>query len=82
MPSLQVRDMPEELYRQLQRNAKREHRSISQQAIITIQKGLELREDSKTRRRELIEQILRDGIGFNTDKLQDPTKLIREDRNR
>jgi len=82
MPSLQVRDMPEALYRNLKRNAIQEHRSISQQAIVTIQKGLGLDKDSKTRRRILIERILNNEIDFDTDKLEDPQKLIREDRKR
>ena len=36
MPALQVRDFPEELYRQLRERARLEHRSISQQTVIAV----------------------------------------------
>lgn len=37
MPALQVRDFPEELYRQLKACADREHRSITQQTIVAVE---------------------------------------------
>ena len=40
MPSIQVRDLPEQIYRKLKINAKKDHRSLSQQAIVTLKKGL------------------------------------------
>ena len=36
MPSLQVRELPEYLYRKLQIAAQKEHRSFSQQAVMII----------------------------------------------
>lgn len=37
MPALQVRDMPEQLYRDVKTLAEREHRSIAQQTIIALE---------------------------------------------
>ncbi|HQU71848.1 MAG TPA: argininosuccinate lyase, partial [Calditrichia bacterium] len=39
MPSLQVRDLPDHLYQKLKDMAAAEHRSISQQAIVMLEKG-------------------------------------------
>jgi antitoxin FitA len=82
MPSIQVRDLPEQIYRKLQINAKKDHRSLSQQAIVTLKKGLGIDENPKERRRMLVDQILSRRVLIDSDKLDDPTNLIREDRNR
>lgn len=42
MPALQVRDFPDDLYQQLKTSAKREHRSLAQQATSLIERGLSL----------------------------------------
>ena len=82
MPSIQVRDLPEQIYRKLQINAKKDHRSLSQQAIVTLKKGLGIEANSKERRRVLVDQILSRRISFDNAQLEDPVKLIREDRER
>ena len=82
MPSIQVRDLPEQIYRKLQINAKKDHRSLSQQAIVTLKKGLGIDENPKERRRMLVDQILSRRVLIDNDKLDDPTNLIREDRDR
>ena len=82
MPSIQVRDLPEQIYRKLQINAKKDHRSLSQQAIVTLKKGLDIDENPKERRRILVDQILSRRVLIDSDKLDDPTSLIREDRDR
>jgi antitoxin FitA len=82
MPSIQVRDLPEQIYRKLQINAKKDHRSLSQQAIVTLKKGLGIDENPKERRRMLVDQILSRRVLIDSDKLEDPTNLIREDRDR
>jgi hypothetical protein len=82
MPSLQVRDLPEQIYRKLQNNAQKDHRSLSQQAIVTIKKGLGIDDNPKERRRKLIDDILTDRIPFDTRTLDDPASLIRKDRER
>lgn len=40
MPALQVRDFPTDLYEDLRRRAKSEHRSVSQQTIVAIREHL------------------------------------------
>ena len=82
MPSIQVRDLPEQIYRKLQINAQKDHRSLSQQAIVTLKKGLDIDENSKERRRILVDQILSRRVLIDIDKLDDPANLIREDRDR
>jgi len=81
MPLLQIRDLPEHLHRKLAAEAAKEHRSLSQQAIATLAKGLEVEADPKARRREALRRAaLIDSS--QTRRLPDPVKLIREDRNR
>jgi len=80
MPSIQVRDLPEQIYRKLQNNAKKDHRSLSQQAIVTLKKGLGIGDNPKERRRVLISQILSREFDFNMDKIEDPVDIIRKDR--
>ena len=82
MPSIQVRDLPEQIYRKLQINAKKDHRSLSQQAIVTLKKGLGVDTNSKEHRQVLVDQILSRRISFGNAQLEDPVKLIREDRER
>ena len=81
MPLLQVRDVPEHLYRLLVRQAEKERRSIPQQAIAVLAKGLQGEVDPKARRRE----ALRKAATFNRkvgQRLSAPVLLIREDRDR
>ena len=40
MTSLQVRELPENIYRQLKRRAKADHRSLAQEAVAILAKGL------------------------------------------
>ena len=82
MPSIQVRDLPEQIYRKLQINAQKDHRSLSQQAIVTLKKGLDIDENPKERRRILVDQILSRRVLIDSDKFDDPVNLIREDRDR
>lgn len=82
MPSIQVRDLPEQIYRKLQINAKKDHRSLSQQAIVTLKKGLGINDNPKERRRILVDQILSMRVFIDSDQLDDPTNFIREDRDR
>ena len=82
MPSLQVRELPEPIYRKLQMSAQRDHRSLSQQAIITLKKGLEIKDDLKERRRKLINRVLARKVSFSVNQLDSPVKLIRGDRQR
>jgi len=40
MPALQIRDMPEDVYQDLAALAKKEHRSINQQALFMLRENL------------------------------------------
>jgi plasmid stability protein len=81
MPTLQVRDVPEHIYRRLVREAEKEHRSLTQQAIAVLAKGLDVEADPKARRRSVLEEIKRVNLGGGKHLL-DPVRLIREDRDR
>jgi len=82
MPSLQVRELPEHLYRTLCHEAEASHRSIAQQAVATLARGLSLELDPRTRRKALL-AALREGAEQQVPSgLPDPALLIREDRER
>ena len=73
--------MPETLYRKLAGEAAKQRRSLSQQAIAVLAKGLDMEADPKARLREALRKAAL--IDRNqTRNLPDPVKLIREDRNR
>jgi len=82
MTSLQIREFHEVLYGELKRAAEREHRSLSQQALVVLKRGLRMEKDSKERRSRLLNEITKNPITIEGDGLLDPTTLIREDRNR
>ena len=82
MPSIQVRDLPEQIYNKIKNNAQKDHRSLSQQAIVTLKKGLGIDENHKERRRILVDQIMSRRVAFDSAKLENPVNLIREDRDR
>lgn len=81
MPLIQIRDVPEHIYRRLRETAERERRSLSQQALALLAQGLEAGLDPKTRRRLLLRAPGK-LTAARADRLPDPVKLIREDRNR
>lgn len=82
MPSLQVRELPEPIYRRLQEEAQKEYRSFAQQAIVTLAKGLGLTENPKKRRAAVLKSIVESPVISKADHLIDPVSLVREDRER
>ncbi|MFH1760567.1 MAG: hypothetical protein ABIA63_05655 [bacterium] len=82
MSSLQVRELPELIYLELRKQAKKEQRSIAQQAIVTLSRGLGLNEKPQEKRKGIIDKIQNNPIIANGDDYEDPVKLIREDRDR
>jgi hypothetical protein len=80
MPSLQVRDVPDGLYYRLQENARKQHRSLSQQAIIELERSLDIKHDARERRGTIIKTIVSSPLVQDTDHLPDPVSLVREDR--
>ena len=83
MSSLQVRELPENIYSLLKRRAKAEHRSIAQEAIALLAKGLDTSIAPKERRTRLLQKIAEEsGLSVGTVSKLDPVELIREDRRR
>jgi plasmid stability protein len=80
MPTLQVRDLPEEIYSQLSYLAEKENRSLTQEAIVLLREGIEAKIGNKERRRKILEKM--DSLNIDGRNLPDPVSLIREDRER
>jgi antitoxin FitA len=80
MPTLQVRDLPEDVYVQLNYLAEKEHRSLSQETIVILKEGIMSKLGNKDRRRKLLEET--NVLDIDGSKLPDPVTLIREDRDR
>jgi plasmid stability protein len=81
MASLQIRDMPEDLYKSLKLKAEKDHRSLAQQAIILLSEALNARGRDSIRRIEALRKI-------RSYKVQAKSKdisiidMIQEDRRR
>jgi len=82
MPALQIRDLPDPVYRKLVDRARREHRSISQQATVLLAEALEASTIPKDRRRALLEELRERPLVSDIETLQPPEALVREDRER
>jgi len=80
MPTLQVRDLPEDVYIKLNMIANEENRSISQQTIVLLRESLGLHINNKLRRKALLETI--DEKKYPETGDIDQVELIREDRDR
>jgi len=81
MPLIQVRDVPDHIYRLLAEQAERERRSLAQQVVAVLARGLDVDLDAKARRRALIDSLPA-GSPAPAGKVSDPARLIREDRRR
>jgi len=78
MPSLQIRNMPEDVYEALAERARRERRSLAQQAIVELAQVPEL--EARQRRMAAIDAARR--LPKLSPDAPDPVDLIREDRDR
>jgi len=81
MPLLQVRECPEDIYRKISYVAKNENRTIAQQVVVLLEKGLGQQESNIERRKRLMEKLQNRQISSDI-KVIDPVSLIREDRDR
>ncbi len=81
MPLIQVRDVPEHIYRLLAEQAERDRRSLAQQVVAVLARGLNVEMDAKARRRKALEAA-RTSDRTPAAKLTNPAKLVREDRRR
>ena len=81
MPLLQVRECPEDIYKKISYVAKNENRTIAQQIVVLLEKGLGQSESNMERRKRLIEKLETREISSEIKKI-DPVSLIREDRDK
>jgi antitoxin FitA len=81
LASLQIRDMPEDVYEALALRARVEHRSMAQQAIVELRRIPEL--TARERRLEVLQRLKERFESEPPRKLPfAPEDLIREDRGR
>ena len=81
MPLLQVRECPEDIYKKISYVAKNENRTIAQQVVVLLEKGLGQSESNMERRKRLIEKLETREISSEIKQI-DPVSLIREDRDK
>ena len=77
MPLIQMRDVPDHIYQRLEKQAARERRSISQQAVAALARGLDTELDAKARRQKIIRSLRESPAAA---RLSDPVRIIRQDR--
>lgn len=82
MRTLQIRELPEHIYGKLRAQAAKEHRSLTQQAVVTLEKGLGVVENPKARRQALVRELAANPRVATDAELPDPVSLVREDRSR
>lgn len=81
MPSLQIRDLPDDVYEALAYRAEAEHRSLAQQAIVELRRIPEL--TARERRLEILKELRKRIETESPPTLsRAPEDLIREDRER
>ena len=80
MPSLQVRELPDNIYHLLQERARTEHRSLAQEAVILLAKGLQTSVTNKQRRRLLLSKITANKTVSQAVKAIDPMVWTHEGR--
>jgi plasmid stability protein len=80
MPSLQIRDLPDDLYQALAYRARQEHRSLAQQAIAELRRIPAL---TGGERRKAVTARIRATLQEHEAALSpSPEDLVREDRER
>lgn len=80
MALIQVRDVPDHIYRLLAEQAEKERRSLAQQVVAVLARGLQVELDAKSRRQKVLRTLQAGPVKI--PRLSDPAKLIREDRRR
>lgn len=81
MPSLQVRDLPNDVHQALVREARAQGRSVAQQSVVTLRSALGLDADADARRHALFDRLAAQHP-VDWSRLPDPSDLVREDRDR
>lgn len=80
MPSLQIRDLPDDLYQALAFRARQEHRSLAQQAVAELRRIPALA--AGERRQAVLARIRASLHGPEAALKPSPEDLVREDRAR
>lgn len=78
MVSLQIRDLPDDVYHALLARARREGRSLAQQALYELRKLAEV--EARDRRRLVLDRLRQRAEEGAAPTVEDPVTLIREDR--
>ncbi len=81
MPTLQVRNLPEHIYKKIAELAKEKRTSITRETIYLLEKSLAMDSIRDQQKNLLIERMLKTAPEISCD-LPDPVLLIREDRER
>jgi predicted transcriptional regulator len=79
MPSLQIRDIPADVYDALAERASRQRRSLAQQALADLARIPEL--ESRRTRQAAIDHLRASGPVL-PKKALDPVRIVRKDRDR
>ena len=82
MPVIDIPDIPDYIFEKLRQAAKNENRTLEQQAIVAIARGLDMHPDPKELREQSLVEIEKIANENAEYKLPDPVKYIREDRER
>lgn len=78
MGSLQIRELPEDVYEALAARARRERRSLAQQAVVELR-----RLSGRPERERVVEELRRELASGRRRRLRHaPQALVREDRGR
>jgi len=81
MPSLQIRDLPDDVYVALSRRAEAERRSLAQQAVVELRRLPEI--EARRQRDELVRTLVeRHAANAGKTETLDAVQLVREDRER
>jgi plasmid stability protein len=80
MPSLQIRDLPDDVYQAVAFRARQEHRSLAQQAVAELRRIPTL--TAGERRRMVIARIRQTIQELKPPLTPSPEELVREDRER
>ncbi len=81
MPTIQIRDIPQDIYDKLVESAEKNRRSLTQEAV-TILENVLVHEDSKTRKTNALKRLERMKHHFKGLSTDDIVAIVREDRDR
>ena len=82
MPSLQIRKLPDHIYQALKAQAEQERRSLSQQAVVALARGLDIPFDFRESRKQLMQEIHKQAKRWKKVSGVNIAGWVREDRER